>query len=62
LRQCDNDDITVITSNVLSDSTSSFSMAFFSVDQALQMRYGRNKNAFPFPPPISIAAPVQTSK
>jgi hypothetical protein len=52
-----NDDITVITLNVLLGSTSSFSMAFSSVDQALQTRYGnKNGNAFPFPPPTLIAA------
>jgi hypothetical protein len=40
----EDDDITVVTLNVSSGSTSSFSMAFSSVDQALQMRYGsRNR-------------------
>jgi hypothetical protein len=59
----DDDDITVVTLNVSSGSTSSFSTTFSSVDQALMMRFGsRNGNAFPFPPPISIAAPAQTSK
>jgi hypothetical protein len=59
----DNDDITIVTSNVSSGPTSSFSMAISLVDQALQTRYGsRNGNAFLFPPPILIAAPVQTSK
>jgi hypothetical protein len=55
----DDDDITVVTLNVSSGSTSSFSTAFSLVDQALQTRYGsRNGNAFPFPPPILIAAPA----
>jgi hypothetical protein len=59
----DNDDITVVTSNVLLGSTSSFPMAFSLVDQVLQRRYGsRNGNAFPFPPPILIAAPAQKPK
>jgi hypothetical protein len=58
----DNDDITVVTWNVSLGSTSSFSMAFSLVDQALQTRYGsRNRNALPFSPPILIAAPAQTS-
>jgi hypothetical protein len=59
----DNDDITVVTSNVSSRSTSSFSMAFSSVAQALPTRYNsKNGNAFPFPPPILTAAPAQQSK
>jgi hypothetical protein len=59
----DDDDITVVTLNVLSGSTSSFSTAFSLVDQALQTSYGsRNGNAFLLPLPILIAAPAQTSK
>jgi hypothetical protein len=59
----DNDDITIVTSNVSSGSTSSFSTAFSLVDQALQTRYGsRNGNTFPFPLPILIATSAQTSK
>jgi hypothetical protein len=59
----DNDDITIVTSNVLLGSTSSISMAFSLVDQVLQTRYdSRNENAFLFPLPILIAAPAQTSK
>ena len=59
----DDDNITVVTSNVLSRSTSSFSTAFSLVAQALPTRYNnKNGNAFPFPPPILTAAPAQQSK
>jgi hypothetical protein len=59
----DDDNITVVTSNISSGSTSSFSMALSLVAQALPTRYDRkNGNAFPFPPPISTAAPAQQSK
>jgi hypothetical protein len=59
----DDDDITVITSNVSSRSTASFSTAFSLIAQALPMRYNnKNRNTFPFPPPISTAAPEQQSK
>jgi hypothetical protein len=59
----DDDDITVVTSNVSSRSTSSFSTAFSLVAQALPTRYNnKNGNAFPFPPLILTAAPAQQSK
>jgi hypothetical protein len=59
----DDDDITIITSNVSSRFTSSCSMAFSLVAQALPMRCKSKKgNAFPFPPPILIAALAQQSK
>ncbi len=59
----DDDDITVVTSNISSRSTSSFLTAFSLVAQALPTRYNsKNRNAFPFPPPISTAAPAQQSK
>jgi hypothetical protein len=59
----DNDDITIVTSNVSSGSTSSFSTAFSSVAQALPTRYdSKNGNAFSFPLPILTAAPAQQSK
>jgi hypothetical protein len=57
------DNITVVTSNVLSRSTSSFLMAFSLVAQALPTRYNnKNRNAFLFPPMISTAAPAQQTK
>jgi hypothetical protein len=59
----DDDNITVVTSNISSGSTSSFSMAFSLVAQVLLTRYNsKNGNAFPFPLPILTAAPAQQSK
>jgi hypothetical protein len=59
----DDDNITIITSNISSRSTSSFSTAFSLVAQALLTRYNiKIGNAFPFPPPILTAAPAQHSK
>ncbi len=59
----DDDNITAVTSNALSRSTSSFSTAFSLVAQALPTRYNnKNGNAFPFPLLILTAAPAQQSK
>ncbi len=59
----DDDDITFVTSNLSSGSTSSFSMAFSLVAQALPTIYNsKNANAFPFPPLILTAAPAKQSK
>jgi hypothetical protein len=56
------DDIIVVTSNDSSGSTSCFLTAFSLIAPAQQSKIRtRNKNAFPFLPPI-LVAPVQQSK